>query len=202
MKLIGLTGGIGTGKSTVAKYYKSWGCHIIEADILGKTAVLKGSKGLFQIKSVFGNKYIDSKGELDRQAMADLVFNNQKAILKLNEITHPIIKNLFQSEVNKIVAQNSKSVIIYDVALLFEEKIDKRMQKCIVVYSDEKLQIQRLINKRGLNHQDGTARIKIQIPQSEKINRADFLIPNNGDFQSLEIKAFAVYNEILKIPHI
>jgi dephospho-CoA kinase len=184
MIVIGLTGNIGSGKSTVARRLESLGAKIIDADLIARAVVHPGTPGLLEIASVFGPGVLDSLGQLDRKKMASIVFKNPRARVKLNEITHPKIK----AEINREIAEYKKKtktdtkdrVLVIDAPLLIEVGLDHIADEIWVVTVDRNNQLERLVKRDGLTPEEVLSRIASQLPQEEKIKLATRVIDNSG----------------------
>lgn len=183
MKVLGLTGGIGSGKSTVAGMLAELGAYIIDADRLARDAVVKGSPGLTEIHQYFGDQAIGPDGELDRAWLGTLVFDDQSARKALEAIVHPKVAILYQAALQR--AQNlTKTWVVYDVPLLFENGLERQFEKILVVWASLPQRKKRLVARSQLAEKDIKARIASQISLEQKLAKADFSIDND---QSLEI---------------
>ena len=177
--VIGLTGGIASGKSTVAGMFADLGAVIIDADKIARDVVDPGQEGLHSIVQHFGEEVLDQEGRLDRKKMGGLVFSNEEARKMLNSLLHPLIRSRMEQEKQKALLLHPP-LIILDIPLLYESNWQKRLEKVIVVYVPESLQVQRLMSRNCLTLEEATQRIKAQMPIEEKKQRADFLIDNSG----------------------
>lgn len=177
--VIGLTGGIASGKSTVAGMFADLGAVIIDADKIARDVVDPGQEGLHSIVQHFGEEVLDQEGRLDRKKMGELVFSNEEARKTLNSLLHPLIRSRMEQEKQKALLLHPP-LIILDIPLLYESNWQKRLEKVIVVYVPESLQVQRLMSRNCLTLEEATQRIKAQMPIEEKKQRADFLIDNSG----------------------
>ncbi|UDI78060.1 dephospho-CoA kinase [Staphylococcus taiwanensis] len=183
-KVIGLTGGIATGKSTVSELLTAFGFKVVDADIAARKAVEKGSKGLEQVKAQFGEEAITQDGEMDRKYMGELVFNHPEKRLELNEIVHPIVREIMESE--KQMYLNEGYNVIMDIPLLFENDLQDTVDEVWLVYTSESIQIDRLMERNDLSIEDAKARVYSQISIDKKSRMADHVIDNLGD--KLELK--------------
>ncbi|RBP46730.1 dephospho-CoA kinase [Garciella nitratireducens] len=185
MKIIGLTGGIASGKSTASSILKSFGATIIDADILAKKAVEPGKPALKKIVKIFGESILNKDGTLNRKLLAKMIFNDEKKRELLNNIVHPDVykmtQQLFQEERKK-----GRTRIIYDCPLLIEEHLTNIVDEVWLIYVDEKIQLKRLMQRNHLTREQAMNRIKSQLPLKEKIKYADILIDNNGSLLNLE----------------
>ena len=183
-KIIGLTGGIATGKSTVSELLTAYGFKVVDADVASRKAVKKGSKGLDQIREKFGQEAIDDNGEMNRKYVGELVFNNPEQRIELNKIVHPIVREIMEEEKNHYL--NEGYNVIMDIPLLFENDLQDTVDEVWVVYTSESIQIERLMERNDLSQEDAKARVYSQISIDKKSRMADHVIDNLGD--KLELK--------------
>ncbi|HDD0716050.1 TPA: dephospho-CoA kinase [Staphylococcus aureus] len=183
-KVIGLTGGIASGKSTVSELLSVFGFKVVDADEAAREAVKKGSKGLAQVREVFGDEAIDENGEMNRRYMGDLVFNHPEKRLELNAIIHPIVRDIMEEEKQEYLKQGYN--VIMDIPLLFENELENTVDEVWVVYTSESIQMDRLMQRNNLSLEDAKARVYSQISIDKKSRMADHVIDNLGD--KLELK--------------
>ncbi|HDH1103516.1 TPA: dephospho-CoA kinase [Staphylococcus aureus] len=183
-KVIGLTGGIASGKSTVSELLSVFGFKVVDADKAAREAVKKGSKGLAQVREVFGDEAIDENGEMNRRYMGDLVFNHPEKRLELNAIIHPIVRDIMEEEKQEYLKQEYN--VIMDIPLLFENELENTVDEVWVVYTSESIQMDRLMQRNNLSLEDAKARVYSQISIDKKSRMADHVIDNLGD--KLELK--------------
>ncbi|HDH4639194.1 TPA: dephospho-CoA kinase [Staphylococcus aureus] len=183
-KVIGLTGGIASGKSTVSELLSVFGFKVVDADKAAREAVKKGSKGLAQVREVFGDEAIDENGEMNRRYMGDLVFNHPEKRLELNAIIHPIVRDIMEEEKQEYLKQGYN--VIMDIPLLFENELENTVDEVWVVYTSESIQMDRLMQRNNLSLEDAKARVYSQISIDKKSRMADYVIDNLGD--KLELK--------------
>ncbi|HCV0483950.1 TPA: dephospho-CoA kinase [Staphylococcus aureus] len=183
-KVIGLTGGIASGKSTVSELLSVFGFKVVDADKAAREAVKKGSKGLAQVREVFGDEAIDENGEMNRRYMGDLVFNHPEKRLELNAIIHPIVRDIMEEEKQEYLRQGYN--VIMDIPLLFENELENTVDEVWVVYTSESIQMDRLMQRNNLSLEDAKARVYSQISIDKKSRMADHVIDNLGD--KLELK--------------
>jgi dephospho-CoA kinase len=176
MILVGLTGGVATGKSTVAKMFKQCGAAVINADLLARQAVEPDKPAWRAIVKQFGKTVLNQDRSLDRQALGSIVFHNPKKRRQLERIIHPRVAREQQRLVRRIAKGKPRAVVIYEVPLLFEVGVDKRVDKTIVVTADRKTQIARLKKRNGLSGAEAIRRIRSQMPLAKKIQRADHVL--------------------------
>ncbi|HCY1638742.1 TPA: dephospho-CoA kinase [Staphylococcus aureus] len=183
-EVIGLTGGIASGKSTVSELLSVFGFKVVDADKAAREAVKKGSKGLAQVREVFGDEAIDENGEMNRRYMGDLVFNHPEKRLELNAIIHPIVRDIMEEEKQEYLKQGYN--VIMDIPLLFENELENTVDEVWVVYTSESIQMDRLMQRNNLSLEDAKARVYSQISIDKKSRMADHVIDNLGD--KLELK--------------
>lgn len=181
-KVIGLTGGIATGKSTVSRILQDKGFCIVDADVASRKAVEKDSVGLQQVKEVFGEDAIID-GEMNRQYIGSIVFKDSTMREKLNNIIHPIVRTIMDKEKEEALSHGKN--VIMDIPLLFENKLQNTVDETWLVYTDQETQIQRLKERNQLSDEEAEARIQSQIPIDEKKALADCIIDNNGSLEDL-----------------
>lgn len=183
-KVIGLTGGIATGKSTVSELLTAFGFKVVDADIAARKAVAKGTKGLEQVRAAFGDSAITEEGEMDRKYIGEIVFNHPEKRLELNDIVHPIVREIMEEEKQSYLNQGYD--VIMDIPLLFENELQNTVEEVWLVYTSESIQIERLMERNQLSLEDAKARVYSQISIDKKSRMADHVIDNLGD--KLELK--------------
>jgi dephospho-CoA kinase len=185
MILIGLTGSVATGKSTVAKMFKKCGAIVIDADELAREVVQPGKPAWREIVRTFGRRILNLDRTIDRHALGAIVFHDKKKLRHLERIIHPRVARE-QIRLTKQAAKNDpKAVVIYDVPLLFEAGIDKRVDKTVVVAATRETQIMRLKNRNGLTRAEALRRIRSQMPLAMKRLRADYILDGTKSRESL-----------------
>lgn len=178
MKIIGLTGGISTGKSTVSNYLKEKGWIVVCGDTLAREVVQEGEIAYNKIKNYFGNDILNDDKTLNRRKLREIVFNDKEKLKILNEITHCEIENLFNEKVKHFENQGI-NIIFYDMPLLFENNLHKMCYKSIVVYIPQVVQIERLILRDNISKELALQMINSQMSIEDKKNIADFVIDNS-----------------------
>jgi dephospho-CoA kinase len=185
MILVGLTGGVATGKSTVAKMFKQHGAIIIDADELAREVVIPGKPAWRQIVKTFGKTVLNPDRTLNRHELGTVVFGNPTKLRQLEHIIHPRIAREQARLMRQAARKDPQAVVIYDVPLLFEAGIDKRVDKTIVVTADRATQIARLKKRNGLSHAEAIRRIRSQMPLAKKVQRADYVLNGTLPLSSL-----------------
>ena len=193
--IIGLTGGIATGKSQSSKIFKELGCYIIDADKLSRTLTTKDSKCLKEIVETFGTDILNYNGTLNRKKLGQIVFNDKQAKMDLERIIHPhIIK-----KTNEIIAKKyNKTNIIVDAPLLFEVGLDRVCDKVIVIYARYHIQITRFMKRDNLSKEEAIKRIALQMPIEDKMRLADITIDNSGTLIDLKKNVKFIYRILIK----
>jgi dephospho-CoA kinase len=194
--VVGLTGGIASGKSTVARSFAALGVPVIDADLLAREVVLPGSDGLAEIVRTFGAGVLLADGSLDRKGLGAIVFSDGAARAKLNAITHPRIAGLTAQRLAALAAANH-TYALYEAALIVENGMHRGMRGLVVVRADEATQLARLIQRDGMSEVDARARIAAQSSLDEKLKVADFVIDNSGDVSLLHGHVSDVHEQIL-----
>ncbi len=191
---VGLTGSIGTGKSTVSKIFQKLGAYVIDADKVVHR-LLQDKKVKEEIKQVFGNDIFDSSGNIDRKKLAKIIFNNPEMKKKLEEILHPKVRQQIEHFIKEVYEKDKNAVIIAEIPLLIETGLYKNYDKVIVVYAPKDLQLKRLLNK-GFSEEEALSRINSQMDIEEKLKYADIVIENTGSLKELEEKVKKVYEKL------
>lgn len=184
MKRIGLTGGIGSGKSTVTALLRERGVSVIDADVIARETVAPGSPVLAELARAFGEDIIRSDGTLDRQGLAARAFADRQATEILNAITHPAIERRTQELFDQVEAAG-EPLVIWDMPLLVDKGYHEQMDGVIVVDVAVDERVRRLVEGRGLTEEDARQRIAAQVPDEVRLAAADWIIDNNGPVQAL-----------------
>ena len=179
LRVFGLTGGIGSGKSSVAELLRDRGVPVVDADELAREVVAPNTAGLAEIVRVFGPNILARDGSLDRKRLGALVFSDAEARKRLNAITHPLVRALSQERFAELTRQGV-TLAGYDVPLLFEVGLDTVLRPIVVVAASESAQLERILARDGLTETEARARIAAQLPLAEKQRRADYVLDNNG----------------------
>ena len=193
MYLVGLTGGIAAGKTSVAKRWVELGGLEIDADILARRALDAGTPGLAKVLEQFGPDLLLADGNLDRQKLAEVVFNAPEKRKKLEEIVHPIVREL---AAQALADAPEGSIVIYTVPLLVEASVDLPFDFVVTVEAPVDKQVERMVKTRGMTAQQASARIAAQASAAERANRADVILNSNQSLGRLLDDAEALWNEI------
>jgi len=192
--LVGLTGGIAAGKSTVAKHWVSRGAIEIDADVLAREVIAHGTPGEQQVIEAFGTGVLDSTGALDRKALGNIVFNSKPELEKLEAIVHPLVRARTQE---LLKAAPNDAIVVYTVPLLVEANVDLGFDTVVTVEAPEVERINRLVESRGYSIQEAKVRIANQATPMERAARADHILNSNQDIFLLLRDADALYEKFL-----
>jgi dephospho-CoA kinase len=196
--LVGLTGGIATGKSTVSTMFAHLGAKIVDADLLAREVVMPGQAALAEIVREFGADVLAADGALDRKRLGAIVFGDAEKRKRLEAITHPAIRVRQQRILSVYEEEAFEGIVIWDVALLIETSGAKGMDRVVVVVTDPATELQRLMARDGLAEEDARRRIASQMPLAEKVKVADYVIDNSGARTETERLVRDVYRALLK----
>ena len=186
--LVGITGGMGSGKTLAASIFHELGAHILDADVICRKLVEPGQPALKEISECFGKSIIDEFGNLDRKKLAQVIFYDPKKKNDLENILHPRVFEFENLEYKNISQKHPKALVMIDAALLIESGNYKKMDKVIVVKANKKTQIERVLTQSSWGRDEVVARINNQMPITEKIKYADFVLDNSLDKASLRKK--------------
>jgi dephospho-CoA kinase len=176
--IIGLTGGIASGKSSVGKMIKELGFPLVDADVAARRVVEKGEPAYEKIVDKFGSEILNSDETIDRSRLGSIVFQDEQKRLELNSIVHPAVRIEMQNETEAYIKQGSETVCI-DIPLLFESNLTHMVDKTLLIYVSPHIQLKRLKERNGYNDEEAKVRIQSQMPLEKKIELADAVIDNN-----------------------
>ena len=197
--ILGLTGGIASGKSTVAGYFVECGAILVSADQLAREVVNPGSPTLAKLVDLFGMEILTAGGSLDREIMAQKVFADPEARKRLESITHPEIAHLAECRLADL-NRAPHDLIVYEAPLLFEAGGERRVDQVLVVVVDPEVQLQRLLERDALSEPEARQRIAAQWPQADKVQKADYVIDNSGPLQNTRALVAALYAYLTRRP--
>ncbi len=193
---IGITGGIATGKNLVTKYFKELGCYTIDADEVYHKLIYPGKPLWRKLVEEFGSTIVHPQGMIDRKRLGDIVFNNKSSLEKLNAITHKeILKEIEKEAKNK---EKEYKIVAINAPLLIEAGAQNLVDKIIVVWTDKKTQIERLMKRDNISYKEAEKRIKSQMPLSEKVKYGDYIIDNSGTPEETKKQVEKVYKELIE----
>lgn len=181
--ILGLTGGIGTGKSTVANMLKEKGIPVVDTDLISRE-VIEYPEIIEKIKLEISNEVFDFNNKLDRKKISEIVFENQEKLKKLNEIMHPEILKKMWDEVEEL--KKNYKIIVVDVPLLFEINMEKEVDKILLIYASKEIQLKRIMERDGRTREEAVKIISSQMPLYKKREKSDYIIQNNDSLEKLE----------------
>jgi dephospho-CoA kinase len=199
MKIIGLTGGIASGKSTVGRWLRAAGLAVVDADQVARDVVEPGKPALKALVERFGPEVLTHTGELNRTALGTLVFQDSEARAALNSILHPAIAREAAAQLAAVAAQGADWAV-YEVPLLFENNLESSLDATVLVAASEEEQVRRVLRRDGLDFAAARARLAAQMPVDEKRRRAQYVIENDADLATLAARASAVFSTVLGRP--
>jgi dephospho-CoA kinase len=194
---VGLTGGIASGKSTVAAMFVELGASLIDADRLARRAVEPGSPALAEIEREFGPRAVGPDGGLDRAFVRARVFSDQAARARLNAIVHPRVNELMMAEKAARERDNPRGVLLVDIPLLYETGWDKRFETVVVVYVPREVQIGRLMTRDKVGREQAEQALCAQMPLEQKRSRANFVVDNSGSMEETREKVAVVWAHLV-----
>lgn len=194
--IIGLTGGIASGKTIVAEYLKGLGVHVIDADEISREITKIGTPAYKDIVNEFGTDILKTDRTINRKRLGEIVFANDALLKKLNKTTHPRIIEEEKKRIRDIQLKIPDAVIVVNAALLIETGHYKEMDKIIVVYVDEETQIERLMARDGITEAAARMRLSRQMPLKEKVKFADFVIDNSFSIEKTKDEAAVVFKKM------
>ena len=196
MLIVGLTGGIASGKSTVARIMGNAGARLIDADQIAHQVMAPGETAWQAVQDAFGPAILNAEGLIDRQMLGDLVFRDTRLRKQLEQIVHPLVRARLADQTARIIRTSPDALIIQDVPLLFEAGMQHGLAEVILVYAPEKIQLYRLMQRDGLGREAALARIRAQMPMEEKKRRATIVIDNSGALEATQKQVLAVYGKL------
>lgn len=197
MLIIGLTGGLGTGKTTVARIFRRFGAHVLDADEIAHRLIEPGKTAWKKIKRRFGAGVFNSDETVNRRALAAKVFSDKRLLKELCGIIHPLVYKEIESEITKLKKRDPAAIVILDAPLLLETCGKRRVDKLIVVAARHDLQIKRAQSKFGITREQVLQRIKAQMPLGKKVMAADYVIDNSGGLFSTKRQAMQIWKKLV-----
>ncbi|MBM7701246.1 dephospho-CoA kinase [Metabacillus iocasae] len=195
--VIGLTGGIASGKSTVAFMMEQLEIPVIDADKIAKEVVEVGTDAYHKIVKTFGERILQENGSIDRATLGSIIFPNKEEREKLNKIVHPAVREMMLRKKEQLLHEGNE-IVVLDIPLLFESDLTHLVDKVLVVYVDEDVQLERLLKRNQLTEEEAKSRIQSQLPLVQKVALADAVINNNGSIEETKaqlLSALAYWNK-------
>ena len=196
MLKVGLTGGIGSGKSSVSALFSDWGSYIFDADSVAKKILNHNETAQGEIIAEFGTDILDGNNSIDKQKLARVAFQDENHQLRLNTIIHPYVFSEIDSKFDIILAKKEHDIFVVDAALIYESGADTHMDYVIVVTSHLRLRTQRVMERGGLTREEFLDRVDLQWPDEDKVHMADFVIHNNGTEKDLLEESKKVFDQL------
>lgn len=196
MLKVGLTGGIGSGKSSVSALFSDWGSYIFDADSVAKEILNHNETAQGEIIAEFGTDILDGNNSIDKQKLARVAFQDENHQLRLNTIIHPYVFSEIDSKFDIILAKKEHDIFVVDAALIYESGADTHMDYVIVVTSHLRLRTQRVMERGGLTREEFLDRVDLQWPDEDKVHMADFVIHNNGTEKDLLEESKKVFDRL------
>jgi len=195
--LVGLTGGVGTGKSMVSRMLRDLGCLIIDADLLAREVVEPGEPAYDKIVAEFGKQILETDGQIDRKKLGALVFADPAKRKRLEEFTHPEIRQRQAGILAELLTEGFEGLVIFDAALLLETGGAKNMDRVIVVYASEATQLRRLMLRDNLSEAEAREKIRSQMSLSLKVKQAHYVVDNSGTREETDRRVREVHQALL-----
>ncbi|ASD22195.1 MULTISPECIES: dephospho-CoA kinase [Cryobacterium] len=201
MYLIGLTGGIASGKSTVAKRFAEHGAAVIDADQLARAAVAPGTDALAHIADIFGPEVIAEDGSLNRARLGSIVFGNPTALSVLNNVVHPAVRALSSAAIAAAERADPEAVVVYDVPLLVEASVGHPFDLIVVVHAEAETRVRRMVELRGMPEDDARRRISAQAGDADRLAVADVVIDSMGSLDETLAQVDRLWDSKLRANH-
>ncbi|HAC1303858.1 TPA_asm: dephospho-CoA kinase [Listeria monocytogenes] len=196
-KTIGLTGSVATGKSTVSNMIQQAGIPLVDADIAARKVVERGKEGLKEIVAYFGEEILLADGTLNRAKLGEIIFKDKEKREKLNEITHPRVKD-YMLEARERFFEAGEELVFFDIPLLFESHLESLVDKIVVVWTTPETELKRLMERNNLTKEDALRRIESQMGIDEKARKADFVIDNNESLEKTQKQVLTFIKRFVK----
>ena len=196
MLKIGLTGGIGTGKSSVSALFKKWGAYIFDADSVAKSILDTNDTAQSELIAEFGTDVLGANNKIDKAKLAKIAFQDEDHQQRLNIIIHPYVFTEIDSTFDKVLKGGTHEIFVVDAALIYESGAYTHMDYVIVVTTHLKIRTERVMSHGGLTRDEFLQRLELQWPDEDKVHMADFVIHNNGTIDQLEVEAKKIYNRL------
>ncbi|EAC9068400.1 dephospho-CoA kinase [Listeria monocytogenes] len=196
-KTIGLTGSVATGKSTVSNMIQQAGIPLVDADIAARKVVEAGTEGLKEIVAYFGEEILLADGTLNRAKLGEIIFKDKEKREKLNEITHPRVKD-YMLEARERFFRAGEELVFFDIPLLFESHLESLVDQIVVVWTTPETELKRLMERNNLTKEDALRRIESQMGIDEKARKADFVIDNNESLEKTQKQVYTFIERFVK----
>ncbi|ENE0714735.1 dephospho-CoA kinase [Listeria monocytogenes] len=196
-KTIGLTGSVATGKSTVSNMIQQAGIPLVDADIAARKVVEPGTEGLKEIVAYFGEEILLANGTLNRAKLGEIIFKDKEKREKLNEITHPRVKD-YMLEARERFFRAGEELVFFDIPLLFESHLESLVDQIVVVWTTPETELKRLMERNNLTKEDALRRIESQMGIDEKARKADFVIDNNESLEKTQKQVYTFIERFVK----
>lgn len=196
-KTIGLTGSVATGKSTVSNMIQQAGIPLVDADVAARKVVEPGTEGLKEIVAYFGEEILLADGTLDRAKLGEIIFKDKEKREKLNEITHPRVKD-YMLEARERFFRAGEELVFFDIPLLFESHLESLVDQIVVVWTTPETELKRLMERNNLTKEDALRRIESQMGIDEKARKADFVIDNNESLEKTQKQVYTFIERFVK----
>ncbi|MFH1647207.1 MAG: dephospho-CoA kinase [Chloroflexota bacterium] len=196
MRVIGLTGGIGSGKSTVAQLLGELGAAVIDLDKVGHEAIKPGTEAWQGVVEAFGKDILNVGGEIDRSRLAEVVFKDKAALRRLNHIVHPVIDNLVRARLEEYRRQNYP-VVVLEAAAMLEAGRAADVDEVWVTVAPEKAVLERLAERSDYSEEESKARIRSQLASDERVKQADVVIDTDGDLKELKARVVVLWHQLI-----
>lgn len=196
--IVAVTGGIGSGQSTVCQFLKEWRCKIINADLKAKQVIQKDAGLKKELRRFFGNDIFLKDGTLNTKRLAELAFRDELSTQKLNRLVHPRMVESIIEEMEQARFSGRYPIIVIDAALIYEISIEQMFDAVIVVNASDKARQKRVMERDQMSEEEFKARADKQIPLKEKVKWADFVIDNNGSLEELKKRTRTVYDQLME----
>jgi dephospho-CoA kinase len=193
---VGLTGGIASGKDTVARHFADWGARVIDADLLARQMVEPGAAGYEEVAREFGRGILQQDGRIDRKSLGRVVFRDPEKRARLEAILHPLIFQAEETGIQKLEEEGDGGIAVVNAALLFEAGTYRRYHRLVVAHCDEAIQIERVVRRDGLSREDAEARVRSQSPTRDKLRVAHYAIDTGDGFEATATRAREVFEAL------
>ncbi len=197
MIFLGLTGGLGSGKSTVASFFKDWGAEVHDADSIAKEIIRNHETVKNKIRQIFGNDIYPSKDFFNKTLLAERAFASREKQEKLNTLVHPFVKDKIR-DIHQAALKRKPTLLIVEASMLFEAGLEKEYDVVLVVTAPQSIRLKRALQRGTLSKEQILFRMSLQMPEHEKIRRADYAIHNDGSFEDLKAKTLEIYQTLVK----